>query len=273
MTTVEPGASEVLTQGLRLRPRWTALRASRPAPTMTLGLEVLVQLVIAAITTRPWSSSTSLPSASVDLDRVVGAARRGRQRGAADRRARLAALVVVVLGRRVGGREGLLDRLVEAVAQLLGGLGVELPHRLEEGLLRLRERHPVLRPFRPGDAGHDLAEVELEQVGEDRVRGVLVVEHPLLAGVGVDQLDRLGRAAGEVEVAQRLGVDREDRAGRAELRRHVAEGGPVGEAEGRQAGAEELDELGDDAAAAQHLGHGQDEVGRGRPRAAARRRA
>ena len=32
---------------------------------MTLGLEVLVQLVIAAITTWPWSSSTSVPSARV----------------------------------------------------------------------------------------------------------------------------------------------------------------------------------------------------------------
>ena len=33
-----------------------------------------------------------------------------------------------------------------------------------------------------------------------------------------------------------------------------------------EAGAEELDELGDDAVLAQHLGHGQDQVGRGRPR-------
>ncbi len=65
MTTVEPGASEVFTQGLRARPRSTALRASRPAPTITLGLEVLVQLVIAAITTRPWSSSNSVPSSRV----------------------------------------------------------------------------------------------------------------------------------------------------------------------------------------------------------------
>ena len=65
MTTVEPGASEVFTHGLRSRPRSTALRASRPAPTITDGLEVLVQLVIAAITTRPWSSSKVSPSSSV----------------------------------------------------------------------------------------------------------------------------------------------------------------------------------------------------------------
>ncbi len=91
-----------------------------------------------------------------------------------------------------------------------------------------------------------------------------VVEHPLLARVGVDQLDHLRRPAGELEVAQRLAVDREDRAGRAELRRHVPDRRPVGEAERVQPGAEELDELRDDAALAQHLGDGEDEVGRGR---------
>ena len=51
MTTVEPGASEVLTQGLRFSPRSTAFFATSPAPIITLGFEVLVQEVIAAITT------------------------------------------------------------------------------------------------------------------------------------------------------------------------------------------------------------------------------
>src|SRR5687767_8708265 len=55
VTTVEPGASEVLTHGWRLRPRSTAFLATRPAASMTEGFEVLVQLVIAAITTWPWS--------------------------------------------------------------------------------------------------------------------------------------------------------------------------------------------------------------------------
>ena len=63
MTTLEPGAREVLTHGLRVRPLSTALRASRPAPIITLGLEVLVQEVIAAITTSPWSRSNSSPLA------------------------------------------------------------------------------------------------------------------------------------------------------------------------------------------------------------------
>src|SRR5213080_5485667 len=62
MTTLEPGASEVFTHGLRCRPRSTAFFASRPAPTITNGLDVLVHEVMAATTTAPWSISTSSPS-------------------------------------------------------------------------------------------------------------------------------------------------------------------------------------------------------------------
>ena len=53
VTTVEPGAKLVFTQGLRTSPRLKAFLARSPAPTITEGFEVLVQLVIAAITTEP----------------------------------------------------------------------------------------------------------------------------------------------------------------------------------------------------------------------------
>ena len=53
MTTFDPGARLVFTHGLTLSPRFTAFFASSPAPIITLGFEVLVQLVIAAITTEP----------------------------------------------------------------------------------------------------------------------------------------------------------------------------------------------------------------------------
>ena len=53
MTTCEPGANEVFTHGLTARPALRALRARSPAPIRTLGFEVLVQLVIAAMTTSP----------------------------------------------------------------------------------------------------------------------------------------------------------------------------------------------------------------------------
>ena len=53
VTTREPGASDVFTWSGTRSPRATALRASNPAATITVGLEVLVQDVMAAITTEP----------------------------------------------------------------------------------------------------------------------------------------------------------------------------------------------------------------------------
>ena len=60
MTTREPGARLVLTQGRLRSPFATAFLASRPAPIITDGFEVLVQLVMAAITTAP-SCSVDAP--------------------------------------------------------------------------------------------------------------------------------------------------------------------------------------------------------------------
>ena len=49
MTTLLPGASDVLTQGLTVSPRSTAFLASSAAPIITDGFEVLVHDVIEAI--------------------------------------------------------------------------------------------------------------------------------------------------------------------------------------------------------------------------------
>jgi hypothetical protein len=53
VTTREPGASEVFTHGGTVSPFSTAFFARIPAATITEGFEVLVQLVMAAITTEP----------------------------------------------------------------------------------------------------------------------------------------------------------------------------------------------------------------------------
>jgi hypothetical protein len=53
VTTFDPGARLLFTHGLRVSPSSTAFFASRPAPIMTLGFDVFVQLVIAAMTTDP----------------------------------------------------------------------------------------------------------------------------------------------------------------------------------------------------------------------------
>ena len=69
MTACEPGASEVLTVGLDASPRATALRASSPAPTMTVGFDVFVQDVIAAIATDPVRIVARSPSTSISTGR------------------------------------------------------------------------------------------------------------------------------------------------------------------------------------------------------------
>src|SRR5208337_373966 len=61
VTTFEPGARLVFTQGLTCKPRSTAFLATNPAPSISEGLEVFVQLVMAAITTAPLESSKPSP--------------------------------------------------------------------------------------------------------------------------------------------------------------------------------------------------------------------
>ena len=69
------------------------------------------------------------------------------------------------------------------------------------------------------------------------------------------------RTARELEVAQGLGVDREDAAGRPVLGSHVGDRGPIGQRQRGQAVAVVLDELAHHALLAEHLGHGEDQVG------------
>jgi hypothetical protein len=64
VTTFDPGARLLFTHGLRVKPFSTAFLARRPAAISTLGLEVLVQLVIAVMTTAPWSSASTIGSAT-----------------------------------------------------------------------------------------------------------------------------------------------------------------------------------------------------------------
>jgi hypothetical protein len=53
VTTLDPGASEVFTNGFTVRPFSTAFFARSPAASITDGLLVFVQLVMAAIKTLP----------------------------------------------------------------------------------------------------------------------------------------------------------------------------------------------------------------------------
>jgi len=69
VTTREPGASEVLTWGGIVRPRSTAFRARRPAAIITDGFEVFVHEVMAAITTEPSRTLTSVSAEMRPLDK------------------------------------------------------------------------------------------------------------------------------------------------------------------------------------------------------------
>jgi hypothetical protein len=74
VTTWLPGRSEVFTHGFTCRPFSTAFLATRPAAISTPGFEVLVQEVIAAITTSPLPMSKFSPSTRKRLLSVPGLA-------------------------------------------------------------------------------------------------------------------------------------------------------------------------------------------------------
>ena len=128
-------------------------------------------------------------------------------------------------------------------------------------LLRVPERHAVLRALRSREARLDRGEIEFEDVGVVGLAHAVRAPHALRLRVGLDQRDLLRRAAGELEVADRLLVDREDAAGAAELRRHVGDRRAIGERQAGETVAEELDELVHHALLAQHLGDRQHQVG------------
>ena len=198
-----------------------------------------MQDVIAAITTAPWSISTVSPS-------IVSSTARARG------------------GRRQHGGVACVHRLLAGLLDLAVAFrDTERGQRRREGVARLAQRDPVLRPSRPGDRRLDGGEVELDDL---RVRRLLVgvVPEAVLPAVRLDEGDVVVAATGEAEVAERLLVDREEAARGAVLGGHVPDRGAVGERQARDAVAEVLDELPDDAGLAQDLDDGEDEVGRRR---------
>ena len=61
MTTFDPGARVVFTQGFAFKPFSTAFLARSAAPSITEGFEVFVQEVMDAITTAPFATLVSEP--------------------------------------------------------------------------------------------------------------------------------------------------------------------------------------------------------------------
>ena len=176
MTTLEPGASEVFTHGLRVKPRSRALRATRPAPTITSGLEVLVQDVIAAMTTAPCLSWNVSPSYSTG---VVTGVRIGSPRTGPPS-STISSTVPEP------GRRRLAERLGEVVAHW---------SFIAERSIRSCGR------FGPGEGGLDGRHVEFEVRAVDDLADV-VAPHALHLVVLLDGLDQLLGAAGEAHVLE-----------------------------------------------------------------------
>ena len=143
-----------MTQGFDIRPRLRALRASRPAATSTAGFDVLVQLVIAAISTAPSATSNDLPPA--------------------------VATALPVAPGFFCARSSAILRVVPAI-----------------GLLGDAQRHAVLRTLGAREARLDGREVELEDVGVVGLAHAVGAPQALRLGIGLDQRDLLGAAAGE----------------------------------------------------------------------------
>ncbi len=116
-----------------------------------------------------------------------------------------------VLVQRGDRRDG--DRAV-ADARAPGRRGLEVdrgvacrrcsrPSALANFGRRLRDLDPVLRALGAGERRHHGAQVELELLGVARL-GVRVVPESLLLGVGLDEVELLLRAPGQLEVLDGL---------------------------------------------------------------------
>ena len=146
VTTRDPGARLVLTVGPTVRPRATALRASSPAPTMTVGL------------------------------RGVGAGGDGGDghRAGADRRAVRPSTSMATVGvrsRRPGRPSPSQRSLRRASGRRRSCAPQGTPGRPSAKLSRRSaDGDPVLRPARAGEAGLDGRQVELERLVEVGIR-------------------------------------------------------------------------------------------------------
>ena len=149
-----------------------ALRASRPAAISTLGFEVLVHEVIAAMTTSP---SVDLVVLALDRRRLAGTSAPSRRLPRPCRRRR---------------RAPLMSRILASAAS--------------KALSALESATRSCGRFGPASDGTTVGEVELQRVGEDRIGRVVGAEHALRLGVGLDQRDALRIAAGRLQVGERV---------------------------------------------------------------------
>ncbi len=144
----------------------------------------------------------------------------------------------------------------------LRGLTEFLIHGAQKSGLRGIECHAILRSFRSSQRRHHVGHVELQGVREHRIRRVRGAPHALGFGIGLDEGDAFGIAARGRQIVDRSLVDRKEATRRTIFRRHIRDRGAVCDGHVIEPRTVELDEFSDHAALAQHLRHGQHEIGR-----------
>ena len=117
----------------------------------------------------------------------------------------------------------------------LVALAVFLVEGLGEGGSGAGKRHAILRTLRSRDRRLDIAEVEMERLGEDGVRRIAVAIEPLRLRIGFDQRDAFARPRRRRKIGERLLIDGKEAARRAVFRRHIGDGGAVFERKMRKA--------------------------------------
>ena len=121
------------------------------------------------------------------------------------------------------------------------------------------KRDAILWAAWAGKAWLHLSEIEHQDVRVGSERLAVFAEHALRSAVRLSD-SGIRIATGRAEETDRLGVDGERRGGGTKLGCHVRERGAIGNREGAQTIATELDVATDHAIVAQTLGDGQDEI-------------
>ncbi len=128
---------------------------------------------------------------------------------------------------------------------------------------KFRQVDAVLRTAWTRDGGLHAGKIQVEVHAVVDLPALGHPKHPLRAEVALEGGALLVGSAGGAQVGGTLGIDGEKTHRRAVFRRHVGDGGAVGQGQARGALAVKFDELAHHLAGAQHLGGVQRQVRRG----------
>ena len=245
-----PGASEVLTHGGTVSPFSTAFLASSPAPISTEGFEVLVQEVIAAMTTLPCFSESFTRSGNMLMNLGSSTPTAAGLPPSCSQRSHCCSTEQWLV-----------------VAAVLADFGLISEGRaLLNDSPRLRQDNAILRTLRPSQTRLNGGEIEREQLGVFRLRSLVVMEHPLLAAVSLDQRNLFFDCVPvSRKYSKSLFINRKNSASRSVLRRHIRNGRAISQRQIPKPRPEILDKLPNNAMLPQHLRNGQNEISSSSP--------